>query len=119
MHFPSNRDLNYYAQLTAERRVMKEMAGRKFTVWELPEGKRNEALDCRVYSYAALCSLLQAGLRLNRTADVRSEILGGAPPREDDDGVETVPAASLPNAPLGPVIKKGAGETKSRTSQLA
>ena len=29
--------------------------GAQVLVWELPDGKRNEALDCRVYAYAALC----------------------------------------------------------------
>jgi phage terminase large subunit GpA-like protein len=36
--------------LTAERLVTKK----KKLMWELPAGRRNEALDCRVYSYAAL-----------------------------------------------------------------
>lgn len=114
MHFPANRDLNYYAQLTAERRVLKTMGGRKFTVWELSEGKRNEALDCRVYAYAALCSLFQAGLKLNRLADEKATILAGAPP--SDEAVE-LPAPPKPKG--GPVIKTAANSPKTRSSQLA
>jgi phage terminase large subunit GpA-like protein len=65
MHFPADRDLGYYAQLTGERITVKEVAGHRFYVWELPPGRANEALDCRVYAYAALCGLLHFGLRLN------------------------------------------------------
>jgi phage terminase large subunit GpA-like protein len=65
MHFPADRDRGYYAQLTAERIVVKEVAGHRFYVWELPPGRANEALDARVYAYGALCGLLHFGLRLN------------------------------------------------------
>jgi len=68
MHFPADRDINYYAQLTAERIVVKTANGQKFRVWELPPGKANEALDCRVYAYAALCGLTHMGLKLNAMA---------------------------------------------------
>ena len=70
MHFPVDRDINYFAQLTAERAVVKTVAGVRFRVWELPPGKANEALDCRVYAYAALCGALHFGLQLNRKAAV-------------------------------------------------
>jgi phage terminase large subunit GpA-like protein len=32
-------------------------------------GRANEALDCRVYAYAALHGLMHMGLKLNRVAD--------------------------------------------------
>ncbi|MFP4895811.1 phage terminase large subunit family protein [Paraburkholderia sp. EG304] len=72
MHFPADRDIGYYAQLTAERIVVKEMGGKRYRVWELPRGRANEALDCRVYAYGALCGLLHFGLQLNRRADAVS-----------------------------------------------
>lgn len=65
MHFSTDRDMGYFTQLTAERLVMKESAGQRYSVWELPNGKANEALDCRVYAYAALCGLFHSGLKLN------------------------------------------------------
>lgn len=68
MHFSTDRDMGYFTQLTAERLVMKESAGQRYSVWELPPGKANEALDCRVYAYAALCGLFHAGLKLNAKA---------------------------------------------------
>ncbi|WP_233863495.1 phage terminase large subunit family protein [Paraburkholderia adhaesiva] len=78
MHFPADRDRNYYAQLTAERIIVKEVAGHKFYVWELPAGRANEALDCRVYAYAALCGLLHFGLRLNVFTDRAAAAYGDA-----------------------------------------
>jgi phage terminase large subunit GpA-like protein len=69
MHFPADRDIGYFAQLTAERVVVKRVGGQAFRVWELPGGKANEALDCRVYAYAALQGLLHLGLKLNRRAE--------------------------------------------------
>ncbi|MEM7927566.1 hypothetical protein Q4R04_17440, partial [Morganella morganii] len=43
-------------------------AGQRYSVWELPNGKANEALDCRVYAYAALAGLFHLGLKLNALA---------------------------------------------------
>ena len=69
MHYPVDRDINYFAQLTAERSIVKLVNGHRFRIWNLPPGRANEALDCRVYAYAALCGLLHFGLGLNRLAD--------------------------------------------------
>lgn len=69
MHFPADRDRAYFAQITAERLVDKKGRGRTWKVWECPKGRANEALDCRVYAFAALVALQQGGVSLNRTAD--------------------------------------------------
>ncbi|HIH0334388.1 TPA: phage terminase large subunit family protein [Serratia marcescens] len=69
MHFPADRDLNYFSQLLAERSVLKVSGGQRYRVWEQLPGRANEALDCRVYSYAALCGLFYLGLKLNLLAD--------------------------------------------------
>ena len=86
MHFPVERDINYFAQLTSERSVRKVSGGQHYRVWELPPGRANEALDCRVYGYAALCGLLHFGLKLNKKVEMV------APGR-----------AFPPSAPTGPV----------------
>lgn len=39
------------------------------------EKARNEALDCRVYAYAALQGLISAGINLNREVDILEERL--------------------------------------------
>ncbi len=72
MHFNATRDVGWYAQLTAERLLTKVASGRRYTVWDLPKGRANEALDCRVYAYAALMGLLQLGMKLNLVVDAVS-----------------------------------------------
>lgn len=69
MHFPSDRDVNYFAQLLSERSITKIVGAKKVRIWDLMSGRANEALDCRVYAYAALCGLQHFGLKLNRWAD--------------------------------------------------
>lgn len=69
MHFPADRDVGYFQQLTADRLTLKEIGRRKVRIWETPSGKANEAADCRVYAYAALCGLIHFGLQLNRRAE--------------------------------------------------
>lgn len=76
MHFPVSRDINYFAQLTAERSVRKTSGGQHYRVWELPNGRANEALDCRVYAYAALCGLMHMGLKLNKRAEEVNASIG-------------------------------------------
>ena len=56
-HFPNQEppySEQFFEQLTAEKLVTKTAHGIPKPVWELPSGKRNEALDCRVYAIAAL-----------------------------------------------------------------
>ena len=53
-HFPSHYSEDYFRQLTAERMVTRFVKGFPKRVWEKPAGRRNEALDCRVYGLAAL-----------------------------------------------------------------
>lgn len=65
-HFPSGRDEEFYAQLTQSEKIVtkytKGFPRREF----VKTRNRNEALDCRVYSYAALCIL---NLNINAIAD--------------------------------------------------
>ncbi|QNT79429.1 phage terminase large subunit family protein [Entomobacter blattae] len=79
MHYPADRDLNFFAQLVSERLVRKYVSGRELRIWEQTPGRANEALDLAVYSYAALCGLTQRGLQLNKRAD-RMEQGQDAPP---------------------------------------
>lgn len=65
MHFPAGRDLEYFEQLTAERKITRYVHGFARREWRKQDGERNEALDCRVYAYAALHALYSMGFRLN------------------------------------------------------
>lgn len=56
-HFPKDRSPVWFEQLTSEVVETRYHRGFPRRVWILPDGRRNEALDCRVYAYAALQSL--------------------------------------------------------------
>jgi phage terminase large subunit GpA-like protein len=53
-HFPEDRDSDYFKQLTAEKLVTKYVKGFPVREWRKGDRDRNEALDCRVYAFAAL-----------------------------------------------------------------
>ena len=52
-HFPDDRDLEYFLQLTSEVMITSSKGGYSSEYWE-KKYERNEALDCRVYAYATL-----------------------------------------------------------------
>nr|CRH06042.1 Phage terminase GpA [Candidatus Magnetococcus massalia] len=73
LHFPMQRDADYFKQLTAESVVTRYHKGRPIREWKKRDSDRNEALDCRVYAMAALQGLIAMGYRLNRDAENISE----------------------------------------------
>jgi phage terminase large subunit GpA-like protein len=111
MHVPHDRDINWYAHLLAERLEVKEASGRKYRVWVQLPGRRNEALDCRVYAYAALCGLLHFGLGLNRRAEEAAQPYQATP---EDLQRRAIPAtAGEPAPPAAPPPPKAVAR-KSR-----
>jgi phage terminase large subunit GpA-like protein len=68
-HFPTPRMIErdgvigtlyneaWFEQLTSEKQIAEKKHGFSYTRWILPKGRANEALDCRVYAYAALSGL--------------------------------------------------------------
>jgi phage terminase large subunit GpA-like protein len=93
MHFPADRDIGYFQQLTADRLTVKEIGRRKVRIWETPSGKANESADCRVYAFAALCGLVHLGLQLNKRADSVAELLVNVEPIVTINAAEPAPAA--------------------------
>ena len=53
MHHPATYDEEYFRQLTSERKVTVYERGKQVTKWILPSKRRNEALDLKVYNFAA------------------------------------------------------------------
>lgn len=92
-HFSLSYDDTWFAQATVERRVTKlDRRGNEVRTWEKPSGARNEALDCRVYAYAALQGLkMERRLVMNRRSAeaVASE-------QEEEAPSQTTPAAPPP-----------------------
>jgi phage terminase large subunit GpA-like protein len=68
-HFPLDRDAEWFRQLTAEKITTRYHKGHPIREWIKKSHDRNEALDARVYSLAALHGLMSIGLQLNREAD--------------------------------------------------
>ncbi len=65
-HWPINDtyDEEYFKQATAETKVKKYRRGMEYYEWTKGAGQRNEALDCRVYAFAAI-RILQQHRRVN------------------------------------------------------
>lgn len=120
MHFPVSRDINYFAQLTAERSVRKTSGGQHYRVWELPNGRANEALDCRVYAYAALCGLMHMGLKLNKRAEEVNASIGTPVHRPELQDEEPVLDGGKQGQASGPrVIQAKPAKKKTLASRLA
>lgn len=78
-HFTDQRPAEWFKQLIAEKRVKKYKGTRKILVWENKSKARNEAFDCRVYAYAALCGLQAMGWNLNNIVTNQKLILLSTP----------------------------------------
>ncbi len=61
-------DQDAFEQLTVERKRVRYVKGHAVVEWWKPDHARNERLDCRVYSYAALQGLILQGFNLNAEA---------------------------------------------------
>lgn len=90
-HFPEDRSQTWFAQLTAEKWISKLHKGRAYLQWHLPSGKQNEALDCRVYSYAAAVGLERAGRTIDGVLDKRERRDAQRKLDAEAAGVETTP----------------------------
>lgn len=81
MHFPAGLPDAFYEQLTSEQVITRFKKGVPHLEWFLPEGKRNEALDCEAYCLAAA---MRAGLqRANWDELERAMRTAPAPVREE------------------------------------
>lgn len=87
-HFPADRETEWFDQITGEIQKTKVRNGKRSLIWVGLPGRRNEALDTRVYALAALKGLEYHGLKLNRRADAVGAtvsapiILAGTPEAE-------------------------------------
>jgi len=118
MHYPADRDFGYFEQLIASRTELKEANGRKFRIWKTPEGKANEAEDCRKYAYAALCGLVHMGLRLNAAVTRKQEAQ-----TPDEQSVAPVIEHETPGEPTAPMslvqVREVGVQKKSLASRMA
>jgi phage terminase large subunit GpA-like protein len=71
LSFSVERDEEYFAQLTAEKLITKYRLGRPQKEWHKVRA-RNEALDCRVYAFAALKLLNPVWSAISRNLDKKA-----------------------------------------------
>ena len=102
-HFPQYGE-EYFRQLTAERLVTRIVKGFPRGSWEKEAGRRNEALDCRVYARAAA-----AVLALDRFEECHWRRMEEALARvvERDDHESASPRAPVVRPPARQVIHSG------------
>jgi len=109
-HFPAEREAEWFHQLTAEKLVTKYVKGVPKREWHQTR-PRNEALDCRVYAYAALKiaspSLKRHAARLRHEGEEGEAPAIASQPKQDG---EPLPAEPKPR-------KRGSKGRRSRSSQ--
>jgi phage terminase large subunit GpA-like protein len=93
-HFPLERENDWFAQLTNEIETPCQAMGRRIHEWRPRKaGLRTEALDCRVYAYAALRGLKRGR---NYNLDLDAEKVASVPFRETAAPVQTETPAPKP-----------------------
>jgi phage terminase large subunit GpA-like protein len=91
----------WFEQLTAEKQILEKKHGFSYHRWILPKGRANEALDCRVYAYAALAGLYATRkLSLDRVAQHIEDAHAAALEASGD----AVTAGETKAAPEGPAV---------------
>jgi phage terminase large subunit GpA-like protein len=94
VHFSAELPEEFYDQLTAEKLVTKYVKGFPKLEWQIDKGRRNEALDCAVYGYAAAIHL---GLNKMRAADWARKR------KEIQQNRSATAAVTLPPVPSAPI----------------
>lgn len=115
-HFAINYPDSWFMQATVEKRVTKiDMRGNEYRMWEKPPGARNEALDCRVYAYAALQGLkIERRLILAGVAKQMAEASNIVVPktvrsperRQQESMVRDLPKSVPPKSTLRPIERR-------------
>lgn len=100
-HFPLGRDERYYAGLASETVVTRYSKGFPIREYKKRANTRNEPLDCRVYAYAALCSLNVKWPNVVRTAAARRQVAQEAPQQQP------IPAPANPPVATAPTRRRG------------
>lgn len=93
-HFPEDRPEGWFHQMTSERLILEKRNGVGVRRWVKNRGAANEALDCRVYAYAALQGLYNTRkLDLERRAmTLEARRIERAMPKEERAELEAAPA---------------------------
>lgn len=104
-HFPVGRELAYFEQFAAESRQTKLVKGFPVRTWVKRDGVRNEALDLRVYAYAALQSLNFNWSRV-RAGVERVKVPEAKPAAKAPEAAPEPPQVEVPAPPPRPVVRQ-------------
>lgn len=98
MHVPSDRADSWFKGMTSEKRIRFFQSGIQRTRWiPVYNGVRNEPLDCRVYSYAALEMLRRFKIIKGKSLAPIGTAIDDAPSALDQDGQK--PIKRRPSSP--------------------
>jgi phage terminase large subunit GpA-like protein len=116
MHFPAERAEAWFDQLTAERLQIEKKAGVTIRKWvPVSKGVANEALDCRVYAYGALCGLYAVRkLNLERLAAAMDNYRH--PPLNVESPAPAPASAPTPARVVSPVVSRPRPQRVRRSS---
>jgi len=100
-HFRKDTPDVIFDQLSSETLMLEKKQGYTHRKWVLPRGRANEALDCRVYAYAALCGLYAVRkLNLDRVSEMVQTFFAKDHPTEEPTSEEAPPLPALPSKPV-------------------
>lgn len=103
LHFNMKNDESYFDQLTSERKTVKRIKGYPSIVWELIAGRRNEALDAKVYSLAAFTLL---GANMEKLAKRFAEKMEAyLKTKETTPAEQPTPDDEKTNKPRRPIVR--------------
>ncbi|SDM79572.1 Phage terminase, large subunit GpA [Stutzerimonas balearica DSM 6083] len=112
-HFPMSYDDAWFEQATVEKRVTRiDGRGNEVRAWQKPSGARNEALDCRVYAYAAL-----QGLKIERRlvlAKLAGAVIEGERMTSQHEPVVVTPNEGSPRLRQAPAPAAGTHQSPAR-----
>ena len=97
-HFLLGREMEYFEQLTAEKKFTRYHNGFPKQEWRKPANARNEALDTRVLAYAGLHALYASGLKLGVHCDRFARMVQARRGEAQPDVAAAAPTASNPES---------------------
>lgn len=93
---------DFYDQLISERLTTKYSRGFPILEWTLPKGRRNEALDCAVYAYAAAYQLGLPRMKADEWRKRRARLTKERPAQSEAQPDEESPPPPPKAPPPGP-----------------
>jgi phage terminase large subunit GpA-like protein len=123
-HFPKDEghDKEFFAQLTAERLVVRYVKGQAVREWHKNDKDRNEKLDCRVLAYAAMKLMLPSFKRIAERLGVQVPLWGAdgdSKPEETAMKMKRKVRTAPPAQPAPPPASEAKPENPQEASETS